>query len=131
MTKFLLALFMIVFSIYFLNSAVPAKAQFDSILPSICDSKTENSAACNEIERGVNESNPVTSTSQNIANFISLIIGLTAIIIILIAGITMALSQGDSSRVRSSRDAIIYAAVGLVVVVLARAIVFFIVNRTR
>jgi hypothetical protein len=33
--------------------------------------------------------------------------------------------------VKSSRDAIIYAAVGLVVAALARAIVFFIVNRTR
>ncbi len=108
-----------------------ATAQFDEVIPSICNTQTENSTACNEIERGVNEANPVTSTTQNVVNLLSLATAAIAVVVIIIAGITMTLSQGDAGKVKSSRDAIIYAAVGLVVAALARAIVFFIVNRTR
>ena len=41
----------------------------------------------------------------------------------------MIFSAGESSSIKSARDAIIYAAVGIVVVALARTIVIFIVNR--
>lgn len=124
---FLVSLVFVLSSLFSLH----ASAQFNTVLPEICDGDADNSAACNEIERGVNDGNPVTSTTQNIVNIISLVVGIAAVVVILVAGITMALSQGDSGKIKNSRDAIIYAAVGLVVVALARSIVFFIVNRVR
>jgi hypothetical protein len=38
------------------------------------------------------------------------------------------LSGGESQRINSAKNAIIFAAVGLVVIILARTIIFFIVG---
>jgi hypothetical protein len=62
-------------------------------------------------------------------NGLSIVLGVTAVIIIIIAGIRMTLSTGDPAKIKQSRDAVIYAAVGLVVAVLAQAIVRFVLNR--
>jgi hypothetical protein len=63
------------------------------------------------------------------ANIIALIAGIAAVIIIIIAGINFILSSGDSAKTGRAREAIIYAAVGLAVIVLSRAIITFIVSR--
>lgn len=107
-----------------------AKAQFDP-LEAVCADAGGQGVACAENELGKGAENPVTSTTQNVVNLLSLATAAIAVVVIIIAGITMTLSQGDAGKVKSSRDAIIYAAVGLVVAALSRAIVFFIVNRTR
>lgn len=141
-TSFLsLALLLGILSIF---PPVVAKAQFDPLNANcgtqgneiggcidLCNEQTDNSVACTENELGKGTENPVTTTTQNVVNLLSLATAAIAVVVIIIAGITMTLSQGDAGKVKSSRDAIIYAAVGLVVAALARAIVFFIVNRTR
>ncbi len=90
------------------------------------------SAACEESETGQGSDNPVTGETgivERVANILAIVTAIIAIIIIVIAGMTMSLSGGDSTKVQNSRNAIIYAAVGLVVVALARTIVVFVVNR--
>ncbi len=62
------------------------------------------------------------------ATIITNVTAIVAVIIIIIAGLTMTLSSGNSSQVQSSRDAIIYAAVALVIAGLGRAIIAFIVS---
>ncbi|HMT18628.1 MAG TPA: hypothetical protein PKD15_01190 [Candidatus Saccharibacteria bacterium] len=108
-----------------------AAAQFDTVIPNVCNGKTSDSATCTEIDQGASGTNPVTSTGQNVANLLSAAVGVAAVIVIIVAGVNMTMSQGDSGKVKASRDAIIYAAVGLVVVALSRTIVYFVVNRTR
>lgn len=63
------------------------------------------------------------------ANGLSLAAGIIAILVIIVAGIKMTLSTGDSGKVKSSRDSIIYASVGLMVAILAQGIVRFVLNR--
>jgi hypothetical protein len=60
---------------------------------------------------------------------LSLAVGVVAILIIIVAGVKMSLSTGDSGKIKSSRDQIIYASVGLIVATLAQAIVRFVLNR--
>lgn len=117
------------FSIIFSALSLSASAAYDPF-EQVCSGSGSDSAACTEKSVGASGENPVTSTSNNVVNLLSLVIGATAIIIIVIAGVTMTLSQGDSGKIKSSRDAIIYAAVGLVVTALARTIVIFVINRT-
>ena len=62
-------------------------------------------------------------------NGLSLAAGVIAIFIIIIAGIKMTLSTGDSGKIKSARDQIIYASIGLIVAVLAQGIVRFVLNR--
>jgi hypothetical protein len=107
-----------------------ASAAFDP-LEQACSGSASSSTACTENTTGKTIDNPVTDTSQSVINIISVVSAVAAVVIIIVAGVTMTLSQGDSGKIKSSRDAIIYAAVGLVVTALARTIVIFILNRTR
>ncbi len=66
---------------------------------------------------------------QTILNTIFGIFGGIALIIIIISGVRMVLSQGDPQAVNKSRNAIIYAAVGLVISLTAFAIVSAVVGR--
>ncbi|MDO8265399.1 MAG: hypothetical protein Q7T41_00485 [Candidatus Saccharibacteria bacterium] len=63
------------------------------------------------------------------ANGLSLAAGIIAILVIIVAGVKMTLSTGDSGKIKSSRDSIIYASVGLMVAILAQVIVRFVLNR--
>lgn len=115
-------------------AAPPAGAQFNTFEGS-CEAASANGgtrpAICDE---GPSGDNPIAGEDGVItkaANLIALITAIAATIVIVVAGMTMTLSSGDSSKIRSSRDAIIYASIGLVVVGLARTIVVFLVGRTQ
>lgn len=89
------------------------------------------SAICLEKAAKENE-NPLSgedSTLMKITNLLALATSVIAVIVIVVAGITMSLSGGDSGKIQSSRNSIIYALVGLLVVALSRSIIFFVINR--
>lgn len=111
-------------------------AQFNPLDPSCLDEngnrrpELADSDLCAESELREDE-NPLTGTEgviMTVANVLALISGVIAVIIIIISGIQMITSSGDSNKVKSARDTIIYASVGIVVIVLARSIVIFIIN---
>ncbi len=56
------------------------------------------------------------------------IAGAIAVLIIVIAGFRYIVSQGDPSQVAAARNAILYAVVGLVVIMFAFAIVNFVIG---
>lgn len=55
--------------------------------------------------------------------------GAAAIIVIVIAGIFYSISQGDATKIKRAKEAILYALVGLVVVMVAFVITNFIAGR--
>jgi cytochrome bd-type quinol oxidase subunit 2 len=64
-----------------------------------------------------------------IVNIFSIVVGIVAVFMIIVAGIRFVTSGGDSNNVSSARSTIIYALVGLAVVVLSQVIVKFVLNR--
>ncbi len=64
----------------------------------------------------------------SIINTILGFIGLIAVIVIIIAGIRLIVAGGDEGQRQKARSAIVYAAVGLLVILLASALVNFVVN---
>jgi ABC-type dipeptide/oligopeptide/nickel transport system permease subunit len=60
---------------------------------------------------------------------VSLIGAVIAVIVIIIAGMKMPLSGGNSDKIAKSRSQIIYAVVGLIVAVLAQALVQFVLRK--
>jgi len=56
------------------------------------------------------------------------IIGIIAVIMIIIGGIHYATSQGDAAKVKKGKDTILYGIIGLVVAILAYAIVNFVLE---
>jgi len=68
------------------------------------------------------------TVAGNIVNLLSLVIGAVAVIMIIYAGFRYITSGGESNGVSSAKNSLIYAIIGLVIVVLAQIIVHFVIN---
>jgi hypothetical protein len=66
---------------------------------------------------------------QTVINVLLFVIGTLAVIMIIIGGIRYTISNGDSSQITSAKNTILYAVIGLVVALLAYAIVDFVVKQ--
>lgn len=55
--------------------------------------------------------------------------GIIGVIMIIIAGLRFVSSGGDTAKVSSARNAIIYAVVGLVIAATAQFIIIFVINK--
>ena len=64
----------------------------------------------------------------NILNTVTFAIGIVIVIVIVLAGVSYATSQGDPAKVKKAKDAIIYGIIGLLIVLLAWAIIGFVVG---
>ena len=65
---------------------------------------------------------------QTVTNVLLFIIGAISVIMLIIGGIRYVVSGGDSSAVTSAKNTILYAVVGIVVAILAYALVNFVVT---
>ena len=61
-------------------------------------------------------------------NWILAIVGVIAVFMIIFGGIQYTISSGDSGKVKKAKDTILYGLVGLVIALLAAAIVNFVLN---
>lgn len=71
----------------------------------------------------------INETITFVINMFSLVVGVVAVIMIIIAGFKYITSGGDSGNVTSAKNTILYAIIGLVVVALSQFIVKFILGR--
>lgn len=90
-----------------------------------------DSTFCTDSRRATS-SNPLTGSDgviMDVVNIVALIAGAAAVIIIVLAGLRFVSSGGSSEDIAGARRTIIYALVGLVILVLARTLVAFIIGR--
>jgi hypothetical protein len=57
-----------------------------------------------------------------------LVVGVLAVIFLIIGGIRYITSTGDAKRIQAAKDTIFYAVAGIIVALLARAIVGFVIG---
>lgn len=62
-----------------------------------------------------------------IINGIVAVLGLVAVVVIIIGGINYMTSAGDAGKVKKAKDTILYGVIGLIICVLAFAIVNFVI----
>ena len=72
-----------------------------------------------------------TAAIQRILNFVFGLAGAIAFIIIIVSGLRYTLSRGDSNNIKTSKEAIIYAIVGLIVAISGYGIVTFVFQRLK
>lgn len=65
---------------------------------------------------------------SGITNTLITIAGAIAVIVIIIGGIRYITSTGDATRVKQAKDTILYGVIGLIVVIMAYAIVNFVIG---
>lgn len=71
----------------------------------------------------------VESTVTSIINILLFVVGVAAVIMIIVSGIRYVVSAGDQQAVASAKNAIIYSIIGLVIALMAFAIVNFVLER--
>lgn len=90
------------------------------------------SEACNAIGSGSDckksQGLKIDKVIRTIIDVLSAIIGIVAVVMIIIAGFKYITSGGDSNKVASAKNTIIYAVVGLILVALAQFIVIFVIK---
>lgn len=79
---------------------------------------------------GVGNASVSTDWVKNVINFLLYAIGVIAVIMIIWGGIKYATSAGDSNKVTSAKNTILYAVIGLIVAIFAFAIVNFVLTQT-
>lgn len=77
---------------------------------------------------GANGDSTLQMQFKNVANVLLYVLGAIAVIMIIYGGIRYVTSGGDSSHVKAAKDTILYSVIGLVVAILAYAIVNFVLT---
>ncbi len=126
--------------IFLFSSSVFAASNFNQVCSAT--TSTANNPISPTYSRGIQGQSPICTdnptnnpllgpggTLTEVINVIAIIAGVAAVIMMIIGGIMFVTASGDSQRVNSAKNTIIYAIVGLVVIVLARFIIELIVGR--
>lgn len=66
---------------------------------------------------------------EDVVNVLLFVLGAVAVIMIVIGGIRYTLSNGDSSQITAAKNTVLYAVIGLIVALLAYAIVNFVIRQ--
>lgn len=82
----------------------------------------------NEVGNQYGSSSTFTTTVVNIINAVVGVLALVCVIVVIIGGVNYMTSSGDAGKVKKAKDTILYGVIGLVVCVLAFAIVNFVIG---
>ncbi|MGC1176500.1 MAG: pilin [Candidatus Saccharimonadales bacterium] len=105
-----------------------------------CSSAAKDTDVCNSVnaqegntdEKGnYNNNNPIVNIIKAAINVLSLIIGAAAIIGVIVSGLRMVASGGDSNAVASARSGLMYSLIGIAVVLLAQSLVVFVLSKVQ
>lgn len=107
---------------------LPASVEAYSFFGDACSQPgAKDSPACSGT--GVAGSNPIVETLNKVTALISILSGIAAVILLIIAGFMFVTANGESGKVEEAKKTVIYTVVGLFVVILARAIIGFVISR--
>ena len=100
----------------------------DGISDSVCEGVGfATGDECDGAEGDVRDN--VQSLIETIILYFSIIVGAISVIMIIIGGFRYITSSGDSSNVQAAKNTILYAIVGLAIVLLAQLIINFVVGQ--
>jgi len=94
----------------------------------------DDSSPADQIQGGIDDISPEDNGASLedsigiIVNILLFLLGAIAVIMIVIGGIRYATSNGDQSAITSAKNTILYAVIGLVVAIMAYAIVNFVIQ---
>lgn len=117
----------ILFSFSTLAFAAAGTPQFVPVPADVCQGEVASNPACT-----AGNEDPITGANgviMRIANITAFGAGAIAVIMIIFAGFRLVKSGGDPSKVTVARETIIYALVGIIVIVTARLIVGFVISK--
>jgi hypothetical protein len=94
-------------------------------------SKQEVVDALGQVKGNPCNDNGVNNIVSTIVSVLSYVVGVAAIIMLIVAGFKYIASGGDSGKISSAKNTLIYAVIGIVVAVLAQTIVRFVITNAN
>lgn len=128
MKKYILTLLCMLTLAVSLVVVVPARTTHAVNVFGACTGNVSNTDVCKD-KGSEGGSNPVITGLKVAITILAFIIGFTAVIMIIIGGITMITSGGDPQKVANARNTILHALIGVVIAAFAESIVAFILNK--
>lgn len=106
--------------------AVPATAVLAATPTStVCETLGSNSD-CSDTPDG---SVSINSAITTVITLLSFIVGIVAVIMVITAGFKYVTAGGDSNKITSAKNTLIYAIIGVAIAVLAQVIVHFVLEK--
>ncbi|HEY4963499.1 MAG TPA: hypothetical protein VIH90_02275 [Candidatus Saccharimonadales bacterium] len=99
-----------------------------------CTSNVANAGSsdvCQQAGQSSNQTNPVITILKNVIQLLAIVIGVLSVLMIMIAGLRMVVSNGDAQTISRSRDAILYSVIGIFVAVFAEALVLLVLSKVK
>ena len=114
-----------------LSAALPAVSVFAGGGEGGGEGAAGGGGAVGNASSGLSSVNPGASTDlqgqiRTILSAVYVVIGMVAVIMIILGGVSYATSQGDAAKVKRGKDTILYGIIGLIIVLLAFAITNFV-----
>lgn len=106
--------------------ASPIQAQEsirDSVANRTCDFTNEDTCAGDQ-----DTEETLSNAAEAIINILSIVVAAAAVIFIIIGGVKYVTSNGNQEKVTSAKNTILYAVIGLVIVIFAQTILNFVVG---
>jgi hypothetical protein len=106
----------------------PALVQAKDLFGVACSESTKEAAACKDRT----DANPLTGPGGlllNIADIVALVAGAAAVILIIVGAIRYMTSAGDAGKISSAKNTVLNALIGIVIIILGRALVIFVVKQ--
>lgn len=100
----------------------------DSVSAEVCSGSAVSCAQSGANASGQSGGMSLQNLVKRIVNILLYVIGAVAVIMIIIGALRYVTSSGDSSQTTAAKNTILYAVVGLVIAVLAYAIVNFVLG---
>ena len=105
-------------------TATPVSAQNTAVCKGVSFADG-GSADCEEDTSG---ENTFSTLIKRIINIFSIVVGAVSVVMIIIGGFRYIVSNGDSNGVSGAKNSILYAIVGLIIVLFAQVIVRFVLT---
>ena len=97
---------------------------------------TASNGALDKVKSGFDKVNSKVNANTDLEGSIGTIlmivyslIGIVAVVMIILGGVSYATSQGDPGKIKKGKDTILYGIIGLIIVLLAFAITQFVLNQ--
>ena len=102
--------------------ASAARAE-DPLCSTITDTDLRQAAGCGDT------STEIDSPIRTVINILLYVVGILAVVMIIVSGLKMTMSAGDAGAVQKAKNTLIYSVIGLIIVILAYAIVNFVITK--
>lgn len=102
---------------------LPAYADDGDVYNTVCDDETIDASL--RKQAGCEEKRQLSSVGETLIERIIELVGLLAVGVMVFGGVQYVTSQGDSGKATSARNTILYGVIGLVLAMLAWAVVRF------